>query len=117
MRRLKGLHIAIKNRSSLDAMKLYMLLLAMRERYSNVARVSYAAVREYTGMRKEEISVAVQLLQGAQLVRLARDKEVPLKEASIDITATLSPDCMAEPNRVGPPMLISCRALTSCMLV
>lgn len=67
MRRLKGLHIAIKNRSSLDAMKLYMLLLAMRERYSNVARVSYAAIREYTGMRKEEISVAVQLLQGAQL--------------------------------------------------
>jgi len=78
MRRLKGLHIAIKNRSSLDAMKLFMLLLAMRERYSNVARVSYAAIREYTGMRKEEISVAVQLLQGAQLVRLARDEEVPL---------------------------------------
>lgn len=79
MRRLRGLNIAIKNRSSLDAIKHYMLLLAMRERYSNVARVSYAAIREYTGMRKEEISVAVQLLQGAQLVRLARDEEIPLK--------------------------------------
>ena len=81
MRRLKGLHTAIKNRSSLDAMKLYMLLLAMRERHSNVARASYATIREYTGVRKEEISVAVQLLQGAQLVRLARDEEVPLKRS------------------------------------
>jgi hypothetical protein len=79
MRRLKGLHIAIKNRSSLDAMKLYMLLLAFRERKFNVARVSYVAIRQYTGMRKEEISVAVQLLMGAHLIRLARDEEVPLK--------------------------------------
>lgn len=78
MRRLKGLHTAIKNRSSLDAMKLYMLMLALRDRKSNVARASYATIREYTGMRKEEISVAVQLLQGAQLIRLARDEEVPL---------------------------------------
>lgn len=79
MRRLKGLHTAIKNRSSLDAMKLYMLLLALRDRNWNVARASYATIREYTGMRKEEISVAVQLLQGAQLIRLALDEEVPLK--------------------------------------
>lgn len=78
MRRLKGLHTAIKNRSSLDAMKLYMLLLALRDRQLNVARASYPTIREYTGMRKEEISVAVQLLQGAQLIRLARDEEVPL---------------------------------------
>lgn len=78
MRRLKGLHTAIKNRSSLDAMKLYMLLLALREKKSNVARASYSTIREYTGMRKEEISLAVQLLQGALLIRLARDEEVPL---------------------------------------
>jgi len=79
MRRLRGLHTAIKNRSSLDAMKLYMLLLALRDRDWNVTRVSYSVIREYTGMRKEDISVAVQLLQGAQLIRLARDEEVPLK--------------------------------------
>lgn len=79
MRRLKGLHTAIKNRSSLDAMKLYMLLLALRNRDWNIARASYSTIREYTGMRKEEISVAVQLLQGAQLIRLALEEEVPLK--------------------------------------
>lgn len=78
MRRLRGLHTAIKNRSSLDAMKLYMLLLAFRDRKWNVSRVSYVAIRQYTGMRKEEISIAVQLLLGAQLIRLARDEEVPL---------------------------------------
>lgn len=79
MRRLKGLHAALKNRSSLDAVKLYMLLLALRDRHWNVARASYATIREYTGLRKEEISVAVQVLLGAQLIRLARDEEVPLK--------------------------------------
>lgn len=80
MRRLKGLHTAIKNRSSLDAMKLYMLLLAFRENKWNVACISYDKIREYTGMRKEEISIAVQLLQGAQLIRLGGDQEVPLQE-------------------------------------
>lgn len=79
MRRLKGLHTALKNRSSLDAIKLYMLLLALRDRNWNVARASYTTIREYTGLRKEEISVAVQVLLGAQLIRLARDEEVPLK--------------------------------------
>lgn len=78
MRRLKGLHTAIKNRSSLDAMKLYVLLLAFRDKAWNVTRASYSTISEYTGMRREEISVAVQLLQGAQLIRLARDEEVPL---------------------------------------
>jgi hypothetical protein len=79
MSRLKGLHTTIKNRSSLDAMKLYMLLLAFRDRDWNIARASYPTIREYTGMRKEEISVAVQLLQGAQLIRLALNEEAPLK--------------------------------------
>lgn len=79
LRRLGGLHEAIKRRSSLDAMKLYMFLLAQRDTTSNVARASYATIREYTGMRTEEISVAVQLLLGAQLCRLAGDEEVPLK--------------------------------------
>lgn len=79
MRRLKGLHVALKNRSSLDAMKLYMLLLSLRDRNYNVSRASYNTIREYTGMRKEEISVAVQVLLGAQLIRLARDEEVPLE--------------------------------------
>lgn len=79
MNRLKGLHTAIKNRSSLDAMKLYMLLLALRDRESNVARASYSTIHAYTGMRSGDISVAVQLLQGAQLIRLGRDEEVPLK--------------------------------------
>lgn len=73
-------------------MKLYMLLLALRDRDWNVTRVSYSVIREYTGMRKEDISVAVQLLQGAQLIRLARDEEVPLKGGNTGITATSSAD-------------------------
>lgn len=80
LRRLAGMREALKRRSSLDAMKLYMLLLAFRDNTSNIARVGYAVIREYTGMRREEISTAVQLLQGAQLCRLAIDEEVPLRK-------------------------------------
>ena len=79
LRRLAGMREALKRRSSLDAMKLYVLLLAFRDNSSNVTRISYSVIREYTGMRREEISIAVQLLQGAQLCRLAANEEVPLR--------------------------------------
>ena len=80
MRRLHGMRESIKRRSSLDAMKLYMLLLVFRDTKSNVARIGYSSIREYTGMRREEISTAVQLLQGANLCRLAINEEVPLNK-------------------------------------
>lgn len=66
----------IKRRTSLHALKLYVLLLAFRENHSNAARISYETIIEYTGMRREEISTAIQQLLGAQLCRLASDEEV-----------------------------------------
>lgn len=78
--RLKGIHEHLKRPTSLHAMKLYMLLLAFRDNHSNVARMSYGLIGEYTGMRTAEISVAVQILIGAQLCRLASDHEVPLRK-------------------------------------
>lgn len=56
-----------------------MLLFAFRETRSNVARAGYAAIHEYTSMRRTEISTAVQILQGAQLCRLALHEEVSLR--------------------------------------
>lgn len=78
LRRLAGMRETIKRRTSLDAMKLYMLLLAFRVNTSNVARVGYDLIRQYTGLRREQISMAVQLLIGAGLCRLAADEELPL---------------------------------------
>lgn len=80
LRRLAGMRETIKRRTSLDAMKLYMLLLAFRVNNSNVARVGYELIRQYTGLRREQISMAVQLLQGAGLCRLAVDEELALLE-------------------------------------
>lgn len=76
--RLKGMLVNLKRASSLHAMKLYMLLLAFRETHSNAARISYQVICQYTGMRRGEISIAVQLLISAKLCRLATDNEIPL---------------------------------------
>jgi DNA-binding transcriptional ArsR family regulator len=80
LRRLAGMRETIKRRTSLDAMKLYMLLLVYRGNKTNVVHIGYEAIRAYTGMRRPEIAIAVQLLQGAQLCRLAVDEEVPLRK-------------------------------------
>lgn len=80
LKRLKGIRESLKRPSSLHAMKLYVLLLAFRENHSNVSRISYPIIRQYTGMRRAEISIAVQVLVSAQLCRLAADDEVPLKK-------------------------------------
>lgn len=79
LRLLAGLRETIKRRTPLDAMKLYMLFLAFRERKSNAASLSYERIREYTGLRREQISIAVQMLVAAGLCRISTEDEIPLQ--------------------------------------
>jgi hypothetical protein len=67
----------IRRPTSLHALKLYMLLLSFRENHANFAAISYEKIMQYTLLRREEISVAIQLLVAAQLCRLLSDEEVP----------------------------------------
>jgi hypothetical protein len=53
-----------------------MLLLALRENSSSVARCNYETIGEYTHIRREEIRSAIELLIATQLVRFATDDEV-----------------------------------------
>lgn len=80
LKKFKGICEIIRRPSSLFAMKLYMLLLAFRERRSNTTRISYDVITSYTGMRREDISTAWQILLAAGLGYLADDTEVPLKK-------------------------------------
>jgi hypothetical protein len=75
MHQLKHYFEHIKRPGSLNALKLYMLLLSLRENASNVARCSYDMIAEYTGLRREDISDAIQLLIATQLIRFAYDSE------------------------------------------
>ncbi len=79
LQKLQGIRESLRRRSSLYAMKLYILLLVFRDQRSNVTRISYEKIAEYTGMRREDISVAWQIIAALQLGYLADDNEVPLK--------------------------------------
>ncbi len=65
----------IRRPSSLHAVKLYMLILAFRDRHTNFAAIGYDKIGMYTGLRRDDISTAVQLLVSMQLVRLLTDEE------------------------------------------
>jgi hypothetical protein len=75
LQRLQHLVDQIRRPSSLHAVKLYMLILAFRDRHANFAAIGYDKIGTYTGLRREEISTAVQLLVSMQLVRLLTDEE------------------------------------------
>lgn len=79
LRKLNGIRETLRRPSSLYAMKLYILLLVFRDRRSNVTRISYEKISAYTGMRREDISVAWQIIAALQLGYLADDNEIPLK--------------------------------------
>jgi hypothetical protein len=80
MQRLNHFFEHIKKRGSLHALKLYMLLLSLRENTSKVARCSYERIEDYTQLRREEISTAIQLLVATGLIRLAGDDEIPRRK-------------------------------------
>ena len=49
-------------KTALNAMKLYLLLLAFRENSTSIANISYEKIQRYAGIRKEEIRAAISLL-------------------------------------------------------
>ena len=67
----------IRRPTSLHALKLYMLLLTLRINHVNFAAIGYEKTMAYTLMRREEVSVAIQLLVAAQLCRLLSEEELP----------------------------------------
>lgn len=78
--RLKLFVDQIRRPSSLHALKLYMLILAFRDNHTNFASIGYEKIGEYSGMRREEVSVAIQILVSAELCRLVSDEEAPRRK-------------------------------------
>ncbi len=80
LKRLRGIRETIRRPASLFAMKLFILLLAFRDRHSNTTRISYENITKYTAMRREDISLGWQVLAAWQMGYLADDTEEPLKK-------------------------------------
>jgi hypothetical protein len=62
------------NRFSLNAVKLYVLLMAKRYQRFNTTALGYTAIGRLAGIRREEISNALQQLIALQLVSLAAER-------------------------------------------
>lgn len=67
LERLEGL---TGNRVSLNSMKLYVLLLALRERRFNTTAISYDGIIRHTGMRRQDIPSSLSQLSSLELIRV-----------------------------------------------
>jgi DNA-binding transcriptional ArsR family regulator len=60
----------LRNRVELDALKLYFLFVARRDRTTNMAHISYDGIEERTGVARQQIKRALSLLAANGLVHV-----------------------------------------------
>lgn len=60
-----------RKRKTLFALKLYVLLLALRNRRDNKATISYSGITKWSGIRREDIGQAIQILIAYDLVKVS----------------------------------------------
>ena len=62
----------LRRRAELDAMKLYFLFAARRSRATNMAKISYDKIEEYSGVRRPRIRPALTVLGANGLIHVER---------------------------------------------
>jgi len=60
----------LRNKNELNALKLYYLVIAMRDSQSNCANMSYETITKYTGIIRNNIKSAISLLINLGLIQL-----------------------------------------------
>lgn len=71
--KLKGLP---RNRHVLNALKVYLILMHLRDRKTNTAAVSYTAITRWSGVRREDIPTALGTLNSLQMARPSLDRDI-----------------------------------------
>lgn len=61
---------ALRRPVELDAMKLFLLVAARRDRQTNLAKISYPKIEEYSGIRHARIKSAISYLAGHDLLHV-----------------------------------------------
>jgi hypothetical protein len=74
--------------AELDALKLFFLMVARRDRHTNIANIGYVKIEEYTNIRKVRIKTAISFLASRSLVYVER------------VPSTVSPDGVSNSYRV-----------------
>ncbi len=74
--------------AELDALKLFFLMVARRDRHMNVANIGYEKIEEYTNIRRVRIKTAISFLAARSLVYVEH------------LPSTVSPDGVANSYRV-----------------
>lgn len=77
LHRLKHFIDHVRNPMSLHALKVYMLILQARDRHTNMASIGYEKIMQYTGLRRQDVSTAANLLISLELLRRVTDEERP----------------------------------------
>lgn len=75
LRRLKHFIGHVRNPMLLHVLMVYMLILKARDRHTNMVSVGYHKIELYTGLWREVISTATNLLISLELLRLVTDAE------------------------------------------
>jgi hypothetical protein len=72
---LQLLHeLSCKSWTDLDALKLYLLLIAHRDKTTGCAMIGYSKIEESSGIWREKIRQAISLLIAHHLVRVEQEK-------------------------------------------
>jgi hypothetical protein len=70
-------HFHLRRDTELNALKLYLLFVAMRNNALNAARIGYDKIREYTGIRQNKITAAISFLTSVGLVYVEAGRSRP----------------------------------------
>lgn len=63
-------HFKLRVKNELNAMKLYLLIVAFRSNRTNYAHISYPRITDYTGIPNNEIRSAISLLINLELIEV-----------------------------------------------
>lgn len=85
-------HFTLRGQTELDALKLYMLLIAMRSSHSGFAHIGHDKLVEYTGVQANKVKRAKSFLIANDLIHVENDPN-------------------ATNNKLRPPMRYSIRGL------
>lgn len=65
-----------RNAQVLNAVKLYVLILSLRDKKNGTSAISYTAITRWTGIRREDIPTALGILAAKEFARVSFDRDI-----------------------------------------
>lgn len=65
-------YFTLRKKAELNALKLYFLIISLRDNDSNMSHMTYETIMKYTGIHRGEISSAISLLASNDLIKVIK---------------------------------------------